>query len=146
MKEELKIAINNISKEYYKTINPDYRNGTKINYSQDSVDLEQKFVFELYHQLRKLTYGESFILEGEIQKRIINKNYGNDERIREEIKKFKIQRVKPDLIFHKGQQFNSENDQKLVLECKFGETNENDFNKDLVKMMLYDLNLRIKQQ
>lgn len=140
--EVLKEAINNVDERYYRTTNPIERGGVPTEYSQLDIELnlEQKFVLELYHQMR-LLIGKENLLEGEIYKRVVSNN--DSSTLYKYAEKKKIKGIKPDLVLHRGQNINDPAYQLLALECKVGLKN-NEFEEDFFKLMIYDDSLKFQ--
>ena len=147
IKDILSIAINKINKRHFKILNPKIRvinqEAYDLSYSKKETQPENNFVTYLIahyvcelDKIDDLAEEDDYTIYPQIQlyKKIIGL-----EKNRVLIDKFKLsERLYPDIVFHKEQEDNSTENQKLIVECKI---NRNlsyvDFEYDLVKLYIY---------
>ncbi len=147
IKDILGSAINKINKRHFKVFNPKIRVINQevydLSYSKKDTQPENNFVTYLIShyiseldKIDELTEEDDYTIYPQIQlyKKIIGL-----EKNRSFIEKFKLsERLYPDIVFHKEQNDNFPENQKLIVECKINRNlSYKDFEYDLVKLYIY---------
>jgi len=133
-------AILRIPESYYSVTNPADRNGRPTAYTRGRTQPERNFVTQLCTQLYpKLTEPYSLQLDTEIYKSI-NEPVFRDAKYLDSISTILQNQIGlyPDLIYHRGQYDTHPENQVFALGCKINSwLSQEQFNKDLIKVMMY---------
>lgn len=147
IKDTLVNAINNINKRHFRVLNPKSRvinyNVYDLSYSKKETEPENNFVTYLIahyivelDKIDEITEEDDHTIYPQIQlyKKIIR--LAKNEQL---IDKFKLsERLYPDIVFHKGQDDNLTENQKLIIECKINTNlSYEDFEYGLIKLYIY---------
>ena len=136
----IKSIIPKIAESYYVTQNPVRRGSRPTAYTQRQVYPEQNFVAELFSQLRQvMPSNDGLRLNCNIYKEIRTLTY-HDDHYESSISQILGSQagVIPDLVYHRSQGDTNPQNQVFALECKIDPgLSEDEFNKDLIKLMIY---------
>lgn len=154
IEDTLKKALDNIHSRHFNVENPQVRvinkNFYNLKYSKTRTEPENNFVAYLVaHYLIELdgeAHGEADDLtifpQIQLYKQILNKQENKNL-----ISDFKLNEgIYPDVVFHKGQNDNNPENQKIAIECKINEKlSYNEFSKDLAKLLIYILEINFQK-
>ena len=141
-------ALKNVPSSYYIVRNPKSRNDQLTGYSKDYTQAELSFVARFYHEMMRIfesnaelsEYTDHYKMDTELYKKIIYSNKSEKPRYNDTREKYVTETsrgVYPDFVFHKGQEFNNEEDQLLAMEIKAKTISKKEFEYDLFKTNLY---------
>jgi len=150
----LSCSLNKINKRHFNVDNPNVRvinnEVCELNYSKKNTQPENNFVtyliayylLEIDHQ--NLSEDENLTIYPQIQlyKQILNKPENSKL-----ISDFKLKDgLYPDIVFHKNQNDNSQENQKIAVECKVNsDLTYSDFAYDFAKLHMYILEINFQK-